>query len=93
MVAVVHDDYIFSFGVRGRTETRPKKSDQKNAARAANPDKPNDHFVTPKPKQDRRNIQAASDRRQVRPAQLDPGNTSGSVPPTRGSPWIFEQLD
>src|SRR5271156_6681145 len=56
MVAVVHDDYVLSLGVRGRTQTRPKKSEQKNVARAANPNKRNVHFVTPRPKRDRRNI-------------------------------------
>jgi hypothetical protein len=93
MIAVVHHDYVFSFGVRGRTETRPKKSEHKNAALAENPDKPNDHFVTPRPNRTRRNIRAASDRHWTCPVRLDPGNTPGPVPPTHGSQWILEELD
>jgi hypothetical protein len=93
MVAVAHDDYVFSFGVRGRTETRAKKSEQKNVARAANPNKCNVHFLTPRPKRDRRDIRAAIDRRRVRPAKRDAGNTPEPVPPTRGSRRIDEELD
>src|SRR5580704_9414476 len=93
MISVVHDDYVFSFGVCCRTETRPKKPDQKNVAREANPHMPNDHFVTPRPTRDRRNIRAPSDRQNAYPAKLDTGNASGSAPPTPGSRRILEELD
>src|SRR5271168_2689158 len=84
MVAVVHDDYVFSLGVRGRTETSPKNSEQKDMAHVTNPNKHNDHFVTPRPTRDRRNIRAASHRQRACPAKLDPGDTFGLVAPTRG---------